>query len=358
MNGLMIPKIELNENEKTWLLEAWTYLRTNAVKPDYQYLRKATIDKTGAQFIPTTISPLLLNERTEITFLGVLHIEPNSDIFKNAEDLLFLIKQKLRDAEAQDTFLMSQLADELKIDRQYARIIFALLTEFGNVYNGATSQGTFKGKFDYDQYTIKSDELFEEYMAFEGLEKKMEDYYRKRLKSSNLVDSELRLGGQYLWLDRLGQLQFLTTGSGILGNFMLRSDRVFISPSRIKQIIEIKSTDFDFLKLLHLCKEINFNYLYENYYGVALLTRALIDHIPPIFACKNFAEVANNYKSDRNSQSFKKAMIHLDNSLRNIGDSLIHSQIRKREISPNDVQIDFKNDLDVLLSEIVRILKS
>jgi len=353
----MIPRLELNENEKIWLLEAWKFLRQNAVKPDYQLLRKATIDKTGASFIPTTINLLLIKERTEITFLGVLHIEPDSDIFKNAEDLLFLIKQKLRDAEAQETFLISELADELKIDRQYARIIFALLTEFGDVYNGATSEGTLKGKFDYDKYTIKSDELFEAYMAFDGLEKKMEDYYRKRLKSSDIEHSELRLGGQYLWLDRQGQLQFLTAGSGMLGNFMLRNDRVFISPSRIKQIIEIKSTEYDFLKLLHLCKEINFNYLYENYYGVALLTRALIDHIPPIFACKNFGELANNYKSDKNSQSFKKAMIHLDNSSRNIGDSLIHSQIRKREVSPNEVQTDFKNDLDVLLSEIVRILK-
>lgn len=354
----MIPAIELNENEKLWLVEAWRYLRTNAVKPEYQYLRKATIDKTGAEFMPTTISPLLLNDRTEITFLGVLHIEPDSDIFKNAEDLLFLIKQKLRDAEVQDTFLISQLADELKIDQQYGRIIFALLTEFGNIYNGATSQGTFKGKFDYDQYTIKSDELFDSYMAFDGLKKKMEDYYRKRLKSSDVGDKEVRIGGQYLWLDKQGQLQFLTNGTGMLGNFILRTDRVFISPNRIKQIIEIQSTDFDFLKLLHLCKEINFNYLYENYYGVALLTRALIDHIPPIFSCKNFGEVANNYKSDKNSQSFKKAMIHLDNSLRNIGDSLIHSQIRKSEVSPNEIQSDFRNDLDVLLSEIVRILKN
>jgi hypothetical protein len=35
----------------------------------------------------------------------------------------------------------------------------------------------------------------------------------------------------------------------------------------------------------------------------------------------------------------------------------LHYQIRKSETLPNETQIGFSNDIDVLLSEIVRILK-
>lgn len=50
-------------------------------------------------------------------------------------------------------------------------------------------------------------------------------------------------------------------------------------------------------------------------------------------------------------------MIHLDKSLRKIADSFLHTQIRKKETIPNATQVDFRRDLDVLLGEIVRILK-
>jgi hypothetical protein len=50
-------------------------------------------------------------------------------------------------------------------------------------------------------------------------------------------------------------------------------------------------------------------------------------------------------------------MEHLDKSLRKIADAHLHPQIRKKEILPNKTQVNFSNDLDVLLSEIVRILK-
>lgn len=83
-----------------------------------------------------------------------------------------------------------------------------------------------------------------------------------------------------------------------------------------------------------------------------MLCRAIIDHIPPIFNVNTFNEVANNY----GSKSFKRNMLNLNNSLRNIADSYLHQTIRKKETLPNKTQIDFKNDLDVLLAEIIRFL--
>lgn len=352
----MIPRIELTENEILWLKEAWRLLCENGEPPSYKTLRLNMVEKTGDDFDPHSIHKwLIINRATEITFLGLFHISGES-VLKDAENILLLIKKKLRRADHQEEFLISDLASELSLDEKYAKILFALLTEFGSIYNGATAPATVKSKFGYNNYRINSDEVFEAYLSFNGLESKIENHYGKISQSQGITALDFKtVGNRDLWLDSNGELH-VNDSSGVFNRVFL-NQRIFISQSRIKEIMSVKSNRFDFLKLLHLFKEINFNYMYGNYYAVALLSRALIDHVPPIFGCANFNEVTNNYKSENNSQSFKKAMSHLHNSLRNIGDSSIHSQIRKSEVAPNEIQLDFKNDLDVLLAEIVRILK-
>ena len=129
----------------------------------------------------------------------------------------------------------------------------------------------------------------------------------------------------------------------------------FVNPIRIGELRKIKSKSFDFIKLIQLCTELNNVTINENYISSSLLVRSIIDHIPPFFGMKNFNEVANNYS--KGTRSFMKSMQNLNNSLRNIADNNIHSQIRKKEILPTPNQIDFSQDLDVLLSEIIRTAK-
>ena len=85
-----------------------------------------------------------------------------------------------------------------------------------------------------------------------------------------------------------------------------------------------------------------------------MILRAIIDHVPPIFGVNTFQEVGNNYKG---TKSFKKGMDRLNNSLRNIADSHLHIQIRNKEDLPTFNQVNFVADLDLLLSEIVRVMK-
>ena len=73
-----------------------------------------------------------------------------------------------------------------------------------------------------------------------------------------------------------------------------------------------------------------------------------------LFGKQNFTEVANNYSGGK---SFRESMQHLNNSSRKIADSFLHSHIRQKEVLPNKTQVNFKNDMDVLLAEVVRILK-
>ena len=352
----MIPHFDLTDNQKIWLREAWRRLKEGGIIPEYQILRKTTLPATGPDFMPSTINKWLVREQArEITFLGVLHAEPESSILKDAESILLLIKRKLWDANCDGNFQVSELAQEAGLDPLYGKIIFGMIAEYGDVFNSASSKVPIHSKYHYDSITVTSPDLFDAYIKFESLEKKISEFYAriKEFEPELPRKSGREIGNANLWLDTSGHLHQATSK---WGQFNFQSNH-FINPQRIKELVTAKS-DFDFLKLLHLCKEINFNYMYGNYYAVALLSRALIDHIPPIFKCRNFEELTNTYKSENNTKSFRASMVHLDNSLRNIGDSLIHSMIRKSEVAPNETQIDFKNDVDVLLGEIVRISRN
>lgn len=86
-----------------------------------------------------------------------------------------------------------------------------------------------------------------------------------------------------------------------------------------------------------------------------MLVRAITDHVPPVFGMSSFAQVAANYGG---SQSFKKSMQHLQGSLRNIADGILHEQIRNRGALPSPQQVEFRQDLDRLLGEILRIVEA
>jgi len=135
------------------------------------------------------------------------------------------------------------------------------------------------------------------------------------------------------------------------------SKEPYINESRIEELNNLKNSNFDLSKLIQLCKEVNSSSALNNFFAVGSLIRAIVDHIPPIFSFKSFEEVANNYKSQNDVKSFKASMLHLNNSMKHIGHSILHSQIREKESLPNDTQIDCKRDLDRLLAEIIRILK-
>jgi hypothetical protein len=128
-----------------------------------------------------------------------------------------------------------------------------------------------------------------------------------------------------------------------------------IADSRVAELRALASAQFDFKKLVRLCEEINTAYDQKCYYATAMLTRGLLDHVPPIFGKTTFSEVANNYADG--GKSFREAMHHLENVAREVANVHLHTRIRKSETLPVAQQVNFSAHLDVLLSEIVRITK-
>ena len=127
----------------------------------------------------------------------------------------------------------------------------------------------------------------------------------------------------------------------------------FVDESRIIELKSLTNKRFDLGRVVRLCEELNSSLGSGNFFAIAFLVRAILDHIPPVFGCGNFAEVANNYAT----KSMKKSFDSLDSSVRNISDSLLHQQIRTTEPLPNLVTVNSSKELDVLLGEVVRVLR-
>lgn len=127
---------------------------------------------------------------------------------------------------------------------------------------------------------------------------------------------------------------------------------VFVDEVRIADLRRTTSSLHDLRKLIALCEELNQCYRSQCYHAVAALTRAILDHVPPIFGQQTFAAVANNH----GPKSFKDCMNLLETTARKIADMHLHTRIRAREALPTRTQVNFSHAVDVLLAEVVRYL--
>jgi len=207
--------------------------------------------------------------------------------------------------------------------------------------------------FEESEYGPREEHHFKSFVKpiFKGTKDDRIKYYENSIsrKAENYAE---------MWLEVIGEakqkVDFLINQIDLISDNGVETNEFnYVDLSRIDELKKIQIKDFDLTRLIKQCEELNDASQKGNPYSVILLVRAIIDHIPPIFGKKNFQEVANNY----GSRSFKESMDRLDNSSRKIADSGLHQHIRKKETLPNKTQVNFSNDLDVLLQEIVRILK-
>jgi hypothetical protein len=197
--------------------------------------------------------------------------------------------------------------------------------------------------------------------TFEHSQLKTEKDLWEKCKSQELIERGYLGIGEWLppkILEQVGNRvtdDFITDDYGYLKDVKLNPAVAehYVDSERIDELSKISDDDFDFTKLIAFLKELNIAYSHGLFLSIPLLVRAIIDHVPPVFGKANFADVCGSY----GTRSFKDSMINLNGSSRKIADAFLHSHIRKQENLPNKTQINFSNNLDVLLQEIVRIRK-
>ena len=130
----------------------------------------------------------------------------------------------------------------------------------------------------------------------------------------------------------------------------------FFDAARLEELRALKNAPFDCTRLIGMCEELNACSARGNAHAVAMLTRAIVDHVPPIFGFQSFEEVAANYGGTK-ERSFKKAMERLDKHTKKVADRLLHGHISSSEVAPTMAEVSYAGELNHLLSEVYRRLK-
>lgn len=103
------------------------------------------------------------------------------------------------------------------------------------------------------------------------------------------------------------------------------------------------------MKLVRFCDELNDAYGRGNYLSCALLIRAVMNHVPPLFGCRTFAEV-----TAQSGKSLKSVFERLEDSARPIADLHTHALIRAREFLPTKHQVEpYKASFELLIQEVI-----
>jgi len=126
----------------------------------------------------------------------------------------------------------------------------------------------------------------------------------------------------------------------------------YVHESRMEELIKTRS-EYDLAPLIQLCEELNLSWSNGHYITIPMQVRTIMNFVPPIFGCKNFAEVTNNYSGG--GTSFKKHMTFLQSSLKHVADGHLHMQASKKQALPNSTTVDYSSPLDILLSQVINV---
>ena len=292
----------------------------------------------GSGFDPKSINFRLLDpDGVTPRLLGIWHVDHDNPLIGLTDRVITFIRDEVLPTKAK-SLSAARAAERLKRSEREIRLVFMLLQSVGLFWDAASGMPT--DGIGYQEIQFKSDNVIEAYLAYTGLENAISE---KQQRDSELAS---KLQAQRTDASTIMALRTIYDSPSTIATY--------VGQNRLEELREIRSQEFDLKRLIRLIEELNLAYTQECYMSVAMLVRAILDHVPPIFRAQTFTEVANNYSWDK---SHKKQMHLLDGSLRNVANAHLHIRIRKKEVLPDQTQVDFRAPLDVLLAEIVRVLK-
>lgn len=129
---------------------------------------------------------------------------------------------------------------------------------------------------------------------------------------------------------------------------------VFLNKDLILELKSIENSRLDLSKLIKICEELNDSYVRANYIACALLIRAVLNHVPPVFGKEHFSDVVG-----QSGRSIKAILKRLNEDARPIADLHTHILMRHKESLPSKSQIEpYKAAFEVLIQEVIVQLSS
>lgn len=338
--------VNISDAEKRWMKIVHSN-RNREESPTKAELIARHYDALPKGFKPSEVNRALYEEAREgedvprLTTLGALLIDPDSPIPRRVDATIRSIRNIIREKPGKTEVSAEEVAEQTnqnpdleELEIPEAEKAFGNLDDLGGFQTGARRREGLETGYSELKFGRGAERILPNYLDYEGFEK--------------LIDSKIQdLKDRYHGAG--GLLNKRSTDDGLRSP---STGQFYVSPERVDRLQEIESEKFDLTRLVKLCEELNDCYQSRSYHAIAMLVRTIIDHVPPVFGCDTFNEVANN--DGGGGKSFKKAMQRLNRSYRDIANRHLHEQIRSSETLPTQKQVDFTSELDLLLMEVER----
>lgn len=132
------------------------------------------------------------------------------------------------------------------------------------------------------------------------------------------------------------------------------SNAAFLNTELLIQLKAVQGARLDLTKLVKMCEELNDAYARGNFISSALLLRAVMNHVPPVFGATTFSEVVAHA-----GRSVKAILARLNEEARPIADLHTHFLMRANEHLPTKNQLEpYKAGFEVLIQEVLVNLSS
>src|SRR5262249_23073685 len=101
----------------------------------------------------------------ELTLLGVLQIDPTTELFHRSDQVIRFVKQKIESEPKVESVTAEEVSEELEIPEKQVSLIFSLICHLGNFWNGASGTANC-----YTSIAIKDENVKREYLRYTSLE--------------------------------------------------------------------------------------------------------------------------------------------------------------------------------------------
>lgn len=179
MEKINLPEIKLREPERIWLTKLYEKIKKN--QPiSYKSIRSELFKELPVNFHPNNIDKRLVRANGEdITLLGIYAIDPKEDILKQANKLLYAIRDHLIANPEEKQLNASGIAELAKMPEADVGLIFKLISPYGHFWRSAGSRNESK-YYGYSYIDISDDtNVFDQYLYFTSIEDLINRYYKE-----------------------------------------------------------------------------------------------------------------------------------------------------------------------------------
>ena len=177
--GYSFKQLKLSDAERLWLTEI---MKANFSLINVNHMKIRLWKKLPEDFNPKEIDWRLIDDN-HLTLIGLWHVNPNSPIFSHVSKTIEVTRDLIVKNPQIKAVTANEIAELVGITEREAEIALMLVFDLRGFFGGAAGP---KDRYGYREASFHQDDsAYDEFLRFENLEQKMEQFFVGRNQRTN-----------------------------------------------------------------------------------------------------------------------------------------------------------------------------